>query len=110
MLKQKLLSNNKSKPDMVHVLIPSAIRQQVWLEYIGPQFNAKCTINWCSNKITPFSFHLAHNLPKKYGGKINIDNLRPICANCNLSMGHRYTINEWNKLSDNPSCCGCICM
>ena len=31
-------------------------------------------------------------------GKLDINNLKPICARCNLSMGDKYTIEEWNNL------------
>jgi 5-methylcytosine-specific restriction endonuclease McrA len=76
--------------------IPLAIRQQVWLKYIGELFENKCTIIWCQNKITPFRFHVGHIIAESKGGLMNIENLRPICANCNLSMSNNYSIDEWN--------------
>ena len=33
------------------------------------------------------SFHCGHVLAVVNGGKTSVDNLRPICAACNLSMG-----------------------
>lgn len=78
--------------------IPKAIRQQVWLKYIGKKFEDKCTIKWCQNIISVFNFHAGHNIPESKGGSINIENLRPICCNCNLSMTDNYTIDEWNIL------------
>ena len=76
--------------------IPLAIRQQVWLKYIGKKFDNKCNIIWCQNNITVFRFHVGHVIPKSKGGSIEIENLRPICSNCNLSMSNKYTIDEWN--------------
>jgi 5-methylcytosine-specific restriction endonuclease McrA len=78
--------------------IPKAIREQVWLKYQGSAFEAKCTVTWCKNKINTFDFHVGHNVPESKGGTLDITNLRPICARCNLSMGANYTIAEWNKL------------
>lgn len=80
--------------------IPRALREQVWLQNIGPAFEHKCLVDWCQNKITAFDFHVGHNIPESKGGKTNIRNLRPICARCNLSMGNQYTINQWNKMGN----------
>lgn len=76
--------------------IPRALREQVWVTYAGPRFEAKCGIVWCLNRMTVFDFQCGHNVPESRGGKTNIDNLRPICARCNVSMGDAYTIDEWN--------------
>jgi 5-methylcytosine-specific restriction endonuclease McrA len=78
--------------------IPTALREQVWLSNFGEKFKHKCYINWCSNKITVFNFHAGHNIPESKGGQLLLENLRPICATCNTSMGNRYSIDEWQKL------------
>jgi hypothetical protein len=83
--------------------IPKALREQVWLHYSKKEFELKCPIKWCQNKITPFSFHVGHNIAEANGGTLDIANLRPICANCNLSMGSKYTIDQWNELAKSPS-------
>ena len=85
--------------------IPKAIRQQVWIYYFGKKFEHSCYIPWCRNKITVFNFHVGHNIPESKGGTLSIQNLRPICSNCNLSMSNNYTITEWIKLSPNKNCC-----
>ena len=82
--------------------IPSAIRQQTWLRYIGKQFNAKCRIRWCRNIITPFDFEVGHDIPASRGGTLAITNLRPICKSCNRSMGNRYTILQWQRIGRAP--------
>jgi 5-methylcytosine-specific restriction endonuclease McrA len=67
--------------------IPAAIKTLVWNKYIGEKVaEAKCM---CC-RVTTISmrhFHAGHVLSEKYGGGVTVDNLRPICANCNLSMG-----------------------
>ncbi len=76
--------------------IPAAVRQQVWLTYVGEQFKSKCKVKWCRNTITVFQFDCGHNVPESKGGSTTIDNLLPICSNCNGSMRENYTIDEWN--------------
>jgi len=78
--------------------IPKALREQVWVTYIGNKFKTKCTVFWCKNKITVFDYHVGHNIPESHGGTLSISNLRPICARCNLSMSDNYTIDSWNSM------------
>jgi len=82
--------------------IPKALREQVWLNKIGPYFNGSCYISWCQNQMTCFNFDCGHNIPESKGGAMNIDNLIPICRNCNLGMSNRYTIQEWIDKYDSP--------
>jgi 5-methylcytosine-specific restriction endonuclease McrA len=78
--------------------IPKAVRQQVWIQHFGKVFKHKCWIRWCTNEINVFQFHCGHDIPDSKGGSISLENLFPICANCNLSMSDKYTIKQWNKL------------
>lgn len=81
--------------------IPGALREQVWLLYCGDiHFKHKCLVTWCENTITPFTFEIGHNIPESKGGRTDINNLRPICAKCNRSMGDDYTIDEFSALSE----------
>lgn len=80
--------------------IPLALREQVWILYLGEtKFKHKCNVKWCENIITPFNFEVGHNIPESKGGATNIDNLRPICSKCNKSMGSQYSIDEFSELS-----------
>lgn len=76
--------------------IPAAVRQQVWLTYVGEHFKSKCKVKWCQNTMTVFQFDCGHNIPESRGGSTTIDNLLPICSNCNGSMREHYTIDEWS--------------
>jgi 5-methylcytosine-specific restriction endonuclease McrA len=78
--------------------LPKALREQVWIKFIGKKYNSKCYVKWCRNEINVFDFHVGHNIPASKGGSLSLDNLRPICSRCNLSMGNNYTIDEWNLL------------
>lgn len=75
--------------------IPKAVREQVWLSVNKHKFFALCYIPWCRNKISVFDFTVGHNKPESKGGTTTLDNLLPICQRCNLSMGNKYSIDEW---------------
>ena len=66
--------------------IPKKVRESVWRQYNGENFTAPCYT--CGEKqidVTE-SWHAGHVIPESKGGPTSIDNLRPICASCNLSM------------------------
>jgi len=79
--------------------IPKAIREQCWLNTVGKKYETKCYVPWCNNKMTVFDFHVGHDIPESKGGTLDIENLKAICARCNLSMSNRYTIQEWIELT-----------
>jgi 5-methylcytosine-specific restriction endonuclease McrA len=78
--------------------IPKALREQVWIKFIGKKYESKCYIRWCKNNITVFDFQSSHNIPESFGGETTLENLRPLCSRCNQSMSNEYTIDEWQKL------------
>ena len=82
--------------------IPKAIREQCWIQSFGEIFKHSCYISWCENQINVFDFHVGHDKPESKGGTLNINNLKPICARCNLSMSSNYSIKEWNNLNGHP--------
>ena len=83
--------------------IPKALREQVWLHTMKRRFEGKCPVQWCANTITVFDFQCGHNIPESKGGKTTLDNLIPLCGRCNVSMGDRYTIDEWNVQFSAPT-------
>ena len=89
--------------------IPKAIREQVWIQNFGEKFKHKCYVCWCKNKITVFDFHVGHDIPESKGGGLAVDNLKPICARCNLSMSDNYTIKEWSNLNRSTFKKYCCC-
>jgi 5-methylcytosine-specific restriction endonuclease McrA len=78
--------------------IPRALREQVWIHTAGRRFEVKCPVQWCKNTINVFDFHVGHNIPESKGGTLALQNLKPICSRCNLSMSSNYTIESWNEL------------
>ena len=90
--------------------IPKAVKEQVWIKQFGETFKTKCCIDWCHNDIDVFNFHVGHDIPESKGGTLNLNNLYPICPNCNRSMSDLFTIISsidglpnmkgiWNELS-----------
>jgi len=67
--------------------IPKTLKRMVWDKYIGPDIGkSKCMC--CKHQdIRQIEFHCGHVVAEVNNGYTNIDNLRPICAQCNLSMG-----------------------
>lgn len=66
--------------------IPATVKRLVWNTYIGECIGkSKCYCCRVSD-ITQLSFHCGHVVSEKNGGKITVENLRPICQNCNSSM------------------------
>ena len=78
--------------------IPKKLREEVWNHYNKGLYCAKCHVPWCTRDIDVFNFHVGHDIPESKGGSTDIINLKPICSNCNLSMGYKFSITEWSKL------------
>lgn len=78
--------------------IPKRIREMVWNTYNSEKYSSKCYVSWCNNIINVFNYQVGHDIPESKGGTLDLSNLKPICGNCNLSMGNKYTITEWCKL------------
>jgi 5-methylcytosine-specific restriction endonuclease McrA len=77
----------EQKPKYHKKAIPKSLKKLVWDTYIGETIGlSKCL---CCNhqKIRQIEFHCGHIKSEVNGGETNIKNLRPICAQCNLSMG-----------------------
>jgi len=66
--------------------IPYSLKSIIWNKYIGEHIGVSPC--WCCNEISidKRAFHAGHIIPESKGGKVTIDNLRPICASCNTSM------------------------
>jgi hypothetical protein len=76
----------KSKPNK-RKSIPKKIKQLVWNKYIGERHGIGLCFCCKSTEISQMSFHCGHIVSDYHGGSVTIENLAPICALCNLSMG-----------------------
>ena len=77
--------------------IPKHLTKLTWEHYNGPVWSSKCYVTWCKNIIHCMSsdWHVSHNIPESKGGPTSIENLRPLCSDCNLGMGSYLTIDQW---------------
>ena len=83
--------------------LPKRIREVVWNTYNGETYSSKCYVSWCNNIINVFNYQVGHDIPESKGGTYNIQNLRPICSNCNLSMSNKWTIQQWSAIVQLPN-------
>jgi 5-methylcytosine-specific restriction endonuclease McrA len=67
--------------------ISQAIRIVCWNTYIGEDVGKTHCMCCKTINITQHNFHCGHVVAEANGGKVQVDNLRPICAVCNNSMG-----------------------
>ena len=67
--------------------IPKALVRAVWARWIGDDV-AKTKCLCCkAQEIHITSYHCGHVVAERMGGKLTVENLRPICQMCNSSMG-----------------------
>jgi hypothetical protein len=79
-------------------------RKLVWENTNGRAYDHKCYIDRCPKILCCMDtdWHMGHNIPRSEGGSNDIENLFPICAGCNNSMGTR-TIDDYNGLQSDES-------
>ena len=66
--------------------IPKILKDLTWQKWVGDHI-AKTKCLCCGvNEIKMNSFHCGHVISEADGGPTTVDNLRPVCATCNLSM------------------------
>lgn len=67
--------------------IPKRVKALCWAKWIGNS-NGQAPCYCCgSATVSMLDFHAGHVQSEAHGGAITEDNLRPICAQCNTSMG-----------------------
>jgi hypothetical protein len=86
----KIKSKNKKKS------ISLVLRKKVWDKWIGLDIGKSKCLCCDITDIIQMSFHCGHIIAESKGGETNLSNLKPICQNCNLSMGST-NMNEFMK-------------
>jgi hypothetical protein len=82
---KKLEENNNKK--CVRKSIPKIVKTQVWNTYIGKENGISKCMCCKKSEISQLNFHCGHVISVYNGGSNIVENLRPICSQCNLSMG-----------------------
>ena len=82
-----------SGPSVRRRQIPQSVRVSVWDREFGAHARVgKCTV--CRRPIDLFSFQAGHIVSQAAGGSDALNNLTPLCAACNQSMGAE-NLNEF---------------
>lgn len=76
-------------------LMPKNVRMDVWSKFMGKVWEGDCVV--CGRVIDCTEFHVGHVVAHARGGTDHVDNLRPICAPCNTSMGTQ-DLDEYRKM------------
>lgn len=85
-LKKFIEENKKSKkPTIIRKAIPKSLKNKLWNDAFPTVSEGKCYC--CKRLIAIDNFHAGHAISVANGGETNINNLKPLCAPCNQSMG-----------------------
>ena len=76
--------------------ISLALKKLVWDEHIGLDIGRTKCVCCKTSEIIQISFHAGHIIAESKGGKTDVSNLKPICQNCNCSMGS-INMDEFEK-------------
>lgn len=76
--------------------IPIALKRKVWSDNFGNSGESMC---WCckNSKISPLAFHCGHVVAESNGGETCASNLKPVCSQCNASMGTK-NMEDFKKM------------
>ena len=80
----------ETKPKTKKKTISSTIKKLVWNTNIGEDIGKSKCLCCKSTDITQISFNCGHIIAEANGGETIVSNLKPVCQNCNSSMGTKY--------------------
>ena len=77
--------------------ISSTMKRVVWNTWIGEDVGKSKCLCCKITDITQMSFNTGHIIAEANGGKNIVSNMKPICENCNSSMG-KTNMDDFMKL------------
>jgi 5-methylcytosine-specific restriction endonuclease McrA len=92
--KPKKSKQAKEKPKESKKKVSATLKRLVWNTSIGEEIGKTKCLCCKSTDITQMSFHCGHVIAEVNGGELIVSNLKPICQNCNSSMGTK-NMNEF---------------
>ncbi len=69
--------------------VPKKVRDDSWNKYVGTDKGEAPCLCCRTYTISKSEFHAGHVISEAKGGPTTVENIRPICGGCNLSMGTR---------------------
>jgi len=78
--------------------IPATLKRLVWNANVGEAVGKTKCLCCRVTDITQLSFHCGHVVAESRGGETVLSNLKPICQNCNSSMGTTNMEEFMNKM------------
>lgn len=79
--------------------LPKALRREVWIQFIGNQMTGVCFV--CERAPIQYDGNVeyGHVIAVACGGPDTVENLRPVCASCNRSMGKENLLSYKARLA-----------
>ena len=78
--------------------VNETLRRAVWEKYASPGSGIVNCYSCCRH-VSVWDFVSGHVIPESGGGATDVENLRPVCARCNLLMG-TMDLNEYKRRMD----------
>lgn len=86
------------------IKISKKLKNDLWCKIYGNKTSTNCIITNCNNIIEKDNYHAGHIISEYNNGPTEINNLYPICQNCNLKMNKKnwkeYDIDSYNKIEN----------
>lgn len=93
-LEQIININNFSKKKRKKAYVGVILKTQVWNTYIGVDYGKIRCPHCLENDITQLHFEFGHIIAQSEGGETSVENSRPLCDQCNKSIGKKKLNTE----------------